>query len=131
MTWARWTSSDAAPPETLPNRWARGSNCGSRRGPPREPGPGRGPCPAHLQGVVRSKDVAQIRIDRIVADPDQPREEFDAESLDRLAESLKTRGQLQPIRVRWDEAAGPLRDRLRRAAMAGGGAGGAGRACRA
>jgi ParB family chromosome partitioning protein len=66
---------------------------------------GAGPraLPSALQGVVRSKDVAQIRIDRIVPDPDQPREEFDAEGLDRLAESLKTRGQLQPIRVRWDE----------------------------
>jgi ParB family chromosome partitioning protein len=68
-------------------------------------GVGVGPraLPSALQGVVRSKDVAQIRIDRIVPDPDQPREEFDAEGLDRLAESLKTRGQLQPIRVRWDE----------------------------
>jgi ParB family transcriptional regulator, chromosome partitioning protein len=67
---------------------------------------GTGPraLPSMLQGVVRSKDVAQIRLDRIVPDPDQPREEFDSESLDRLAESLKTRGQLQPIRVRWDEA---------------------------
>ncbi|MFO0907039.1 MAG: ParB/RepB/Spo0J family partition protein [Isosphaeraceae bacterium] len=62
--------------------------------------------PAHLQGVVRSKDVAQIQVDRIAADPAQPREEFDEESLERLAESLKTRGQLQPIRVRWDEGQG-------------------------
>ena len=70
-------------------------------------GPGPRALPSALQGVVRSKDVAQIRLDRIVPDPDQPREDFDSESLDRLAESLKTRGQLQPIRVRWDE----LRDR--------------------
>jgi ParB family chromosome partitioning protein len=64
------------------------------------------PTPAHLQGVVRSKDVAQIALDRIDRDPDQPREDFEEESLNRLAESLKTRGQLQPIRVRWDEGRG-------------------------
>jgi ParB family chromosome partitioning protein len=69
-------------------------------------GQGPRPTPAHLQGVVRSKDAAQIAIDRILADPDQPREEFEGESLARLAESLKTRGQLQPIRVRWDEGRG-------------------------
>ena len=69
------------------------------------PASGAGPraLPAALQGVSRSKDVAQIRLDRIVPDPDQPREDFDDESLDRLADSLKNRGQLQPIRVRWDE----------------------------
>jgi ParB family transcriptional regulator, chromosome partitioning protein len=75
---------------------------------PAAPAPGFGPrpAPAHLQGVVRSKDAAQIQLDRLAADPDQPREDFDEESLGRLAESLKTRGQLQPIRVRWDEGRG-------------------------
>ena len=57
-------------------------------------------------GVVRSKDAAEIPVDRIDRDPAQPREEFDEESLGRLAESLKARGQLQPIRVRWDEGRG-------------------------
>ena len=66
----------------------------------------RRPIPAHLQGVTRSKDVAHIQLDRIMPDPDQPREEFDDESLGLLAESLKIRGQLQPIRVRWDEGRG-------------------------
>jgi ParB family chromosome partitioning protein len=56
--------------------------------------------------VVRSKDVAQIQLDRIAPDPGQPREDFDEESLGRLAESMKARGQLQPIRVRWDEDKG-------------------------
>jgi ParB family transcriptional regulator, chromosome partitioning protein len=73
---------------------------------PTAPGFGPRPTPARLQGVVRSKDVAQIELDRIVRDPGQPREEFDPESLERLAESLKARGQLQPIRVRWDEGQG-------------------------
>ena len=47
-----------------------------------------------------------IPIEKIQSDPDQPREEFESEALDRLAESLKVRGQLQPIRVRWDEGRG-------------------------
>ena len=55
------------------------------------------------QGVARSKDALVIPIEKIQPDPDQPREEFEPEALDRLAESLKVRGQLQPIRVRWDE----------------------------
>jgi ParB family chromosome partitioning protein len=62
--------------------------------------------PARWQGVVKAKDAVVIPVERIQPDPDQPREEFDPESLDRLAESLRTRGQLQPIRVRWDEGRG-------------------------
>ena len=60
--------------------------------------------PDRLQGIVRSKNAADIPLDKLAPDPDQPREEFDEASLARLAESLRTRGQLQPIRVRWDEA---------------------------
>ena len=57
------------------------------------------------QGVSRAKEkVVEISIDRIGRDPNQPREEFDEESLARLSESLKSRGQLQPIRVRWDDS---------------------------
>lgn len=62
--------------------------------------------PARLQGVTKSKDAAEIAVEKIEPDPDQPREEFDDDALARLAESLKTRGQLQPIRVRWDEGRG-------------------------
>jgi ParB family chromosome partitioning protein len=62
--------------------------------------------PARWQGVVKAKDVALIPLSRIVRDEGQPREEFDEEALSRLAESLKARGQLQPIRVRWDEGRG-------------------------
>jgi ParB family chromosome partitioning protein len=58
--------------------------------------------PTHLQGLVRRRDVSDIPVDRIERDPNQPREEFEQESLERLAASFKTRGQLQPIRVRWD-----------------------------
>src|SRR5262245_7495776 len=59
--------------------------------------------PARLQGVTKSRNSVEIPVDRVQADPDQPREDFDEESLHRLADSLRQRGQLQPIRVRWDE----------------------------
>jgi ParB family chromosome partitioning protein len=62
--------------------------------------------PARWQGVAKSKNAVEVPVDKILPDPDQPREDFDPEALERLADSLKTRGQLQPIRVRWDEAQG-------------------------
>lgn len=62
--------------------------------------------PARLEGLTRDKAAARISIDRIVADPDQPRREFDPAELAQLAESLRSRGQLQPIRVRWSEEQG-------------------------
>ena len=62
--------------------------------------------PARLQGVIKAKDAAEIPTDMIQPDPDQPREEFDDDALHRLADSLRTRGQLQPIRVRWEEGRG-------------------------
>jgi ParB family chromosome partitioning protein len=58
------------------------------------------------RGVDRGRDMARIPVARIDRDPDQPRQEFDDEDLARLAESLRIRGQLQPIRVRWDEGRG-------------------------
>jgi ParB family chromosome partitioning protein len=64
------------------------------------------PVPARWQGVAKSKNAIEIPLAKLDRDPEQPREEFDAESLERLAESLKVKGQLQPIRVRWDEGRG-------------------------
>ncbi|MBX6316413.1 MAG: ParB/RepB/Spo0J family partition protein, partial [Isosphaeraceae bacterium] len=58
------------------------------------------------EGCSRVKDALAIEIDRIVPDPHQPRKEFEPAELTELAASLKTRGQLQPIRVRWDAALG-------------------------
>ena len=55
-----------------------------------------------FEGRSRLKEAATIRRDRIFPDPNQPRNEFDEEQLRLLAESLKDRGQLQPIRVRYD-----------------------------
>ncbi len=65
-----------------------------------------GRSPERLKGVARSKNAAEIPVDRIGPDPDQPREEFAPDALDRLAGSLRAKGQLQPIRVRWEEARG-------------------------
>ena len=71
--------------------------------------PGSAAAPSSLarrsEGWKRLEAAAVIRLDRIIADPNQPRTEFDPESLGRLANSLRERGQLQPIRVRWDDAA--------------------------
>lgn len=88
-----------------------GANVGESMGANRQGGaamhgasPGAG-VPARLKGVAKSRDAAEIPVDRIMPDPDQPREDFEPEALARLAESLRTKGQLQPIRVRWDEVA--------------------------
>jgi ParB family chromosome partitioning protein len=65
--------------------------------------------PARLQGLVRVKNVATIPVEKIQPDPDQPRQAFDESGLDRLAASLKARGQIQPIAVVWDDLSGSYR----------------------
>lgn len=63
--------------------------------------------PASQVGVQRLKSGAfSIQLDRIIPDPGQPRKDFDDAELKRLAASLLMHGQLQPIRVRWDEGQG-------------------------
>ncbi len=57
-------------------------------------------------GTTRLRSGAEIAVDRIIADPNQPRAEFAPEAITRLAESLKSHGQLQPIAVRWSDEAG-------------------------
>lgn len=54
----------------------------------------------------RLKEALRIPIDRIAPDPDQPRKEFDPVELGYLAKSLREEGQIQPIRVRWDDSLG-------------------------
>jgi len=44
-------------------------------------------------------ELRQIKLDQIVVDPDQPRHQFDQESLDSLADSIKEHGVVQPIIV--------------------------------
>jgi ParB family transcriptional regulator, chromosome partitioning protein len=57
-------------------------------------------------GVKPLREARTIRLVNLARDPDQPRQVFNAESLDRLAKSLAARGQLQPIRVRWSQEQG-------------------------
>jgi ParB family chromosome partitioning protein len=64
-----------------------------------------GPDAERLRGVSGLKRAFQIPVDRLTPDPDQPRREFDPAALEDLAASLRERGQLQPIRVRWDAGA--------------------------
>jgi ParB family chromosome partitioning protein len=87
------------------------------------PGPVHGG-PEKYQGSSRIKDALAVELDRIIPDPDQPRKEFDPGAMESLAASLRERGQLQPIRVRWSADAGRLvivsgERRWRAARMAG------------
>jgi ParB family chromosome partitioning protein len=52
------------------------------------------------------REARTIRLENLARDPEQPRQVFDAEALDRLAKSMLSRGQLQPIRVRWNQEQG-------------------------
>ncbi|MEX2426068.1 MAG: ParB/RepB/Spo0J family partition protein, partial [Thermomicrobiaceae bacterium] len=55
-------------------------------------------------GVRDLVDAKVIDIDRIVPDPDQPRQTFDEDALDELTSSIRQEGLLQPIAVRYDDA---------------------------
>lgn len=57
------------------------------------------------EGVEDMMNAKQIRRERIVPDPNQPRKDFSPEGLEELAESLRTSGVLQPIAVWYDEPA--------------------------
>jgi ParB family chromosome partitioning protein len=59
-----------------------------------------------FEGRRKHADACKIALERIVRDENQPRTEFDPDALERLAASLKARGQLQPCRVRWVEEIG-------------------------
>lgn len=62
-----------------------------------------------LSPVASAKDVGRrplrnygrVVIDQVIPDPSQPRTEFTSDALERLASSIRTKGQLAPIRVRW------------------------------
>lgn len=53
-------------------------------------------------GVNELVEAKLIQLDRIEPDPDQPRTEFDADSLDELAASIRADGVLQPIATRYE-----------------------------
>ena len=68
---------------------------------------------SQLSPVPSAKDVGRtplrkfgrVKVDQIIADPNQPRVKFDQDELQRLASSIRNTGQLHPIRVRWDDDA--------------------------
>jgi ParB family transcriptional regulator, chromosome partitioning protein len=62
--------------------------------------------PDRFEGAIRSRAFGELPVDAVARDEGQPREDFDASDLERLASSIRRFGQLAPIRVRRDEAAG-------------------------
>lgn len=67
--------------------------------------------PPELSPSPRPQDLGRrphtgfgtVAIDRVIPDPSQPRVAFSQEALERLAASIREKGQLSPIRVRWSE----------------------------
>ena len=51
-------------------------------------------------------EMAELAIEDIVPNPQQPRSQFDEEALDELADSIRQLGVIQPITVRGRDAAG-------------------------
>lgn len=87
-----------------------GSNLAESMGAGRTPRAGTAAttpaAPSRHDGTARLKSGDEFDVDRIAPDPGQPRTEFDPGALERLAESFRTHGQLQPITVRWSEDMG-------------------------
>jgi ParB family chromosome partitioning protein len=59
-----------------------------------------------MTGAKRLNNAAIMALSRIVPDPDQPRKTFDEKELVELSDSLRTKGLMQPIKIRWDEDLG-------------------------
>ena len=57
-------------------------------------------------GFTRNRAAGEMLLENIVPDPTQPRKEFDPAAIERLTESIKARGLLQPLRVRWNPELG-------------------------
>jgi ParB family chromosome partitioning protein len=69
------------------------------------------PARPQLSPVVAERDIGRrplrtfgrVDIDQVIPDPNHPRSEFQQEAIERLATSIREKGQLHPIRVRWSE----------------------------
>jgi ParB family chromosome partitioning protein len=67
-----------------------------------------------LSPVPQSKDIGRrplrnfgrVDMTQVVPDPDQPRIEFSPDTIAQLAQSIRDKGQLSPIRVRWSDEVG-------------------------
>jgi ParB family transcriptional regulator, chromosome partitioning protein len=57
-------------------------------------------------GFTRNRAAGEMILSNIVPDPTQPRKEFDPSAIERLSESIKVKGLLQPLRVRWNPELG-------------------------
>src|SRR5262245_43841854 len=64
-----------------------------------------------LSPVAQSKDIGRrplrnfgrVDIDQVVSDPVQPRIHISPDTIAQLAQSIREKGQLSPIRVRWSD----------------------------
>jgi ParB family chromosome partitioning protein len=73
----------------------------------RDVGPRLSPVP-HPRDAGRFplRNVGKLDIDKVMPDPNQPRAVFSDEATERLAQSIREKGQLSAIRVRWSEEHG-------------------------
>ena len=67
---------------------------------------GLGDLSALLETPASGNRPLELDLDEIIEDPDQPRVEFDSETLAELAESIKDRGVKTPISVRTQDGGG-------------------------
>ncbi|MBY5960061.1 ParB/RepB/Spo0J family partition protein [Membranicola marinus] len=58
------------------------------------------PIKAEGEGVDSDQLLFQIPLEKIEANPDQPRNQFDDEALEELSQSIRTHGIIQPITIR-------------------------------
>lgn len=66
-------------------------------------GKGLGALIPNIKEDLDSKDIVNIDINKIYANPDQPRKVFDGEKIEVLSSSIKNYGVLQPIVVKPDD----------------------------
>ena len=52
-------------------------------------------------GRMPLRNVGQVDINMVIPDPDQPRQQFTDEAIERLAQSIQEKGQLSAIHVQW------------------------------
>ena len=84
---------DRRPERRAPHDPAKPEAGDARRPPRRTASPGTGP-------------PGRCSLRTSFRTPTQPRKEFDPGAIERLAESIKAKGLLQPLRVRWNPALG-------------------------
>src|SRR5205085_4510529 len=65
-----------------------------------EPAPAPPTPPGHAAGPGPAPGPLEVPIERIVPNPYQPRQEFATDALDKLAESIREHGIIQPLIVR-------------------------------